>query len=149
MDKGIKSSRIVLGGFSQGGAMSVFAGVTNKEKLGGVFGLSCYMLLSDRIKNYIPENWPNKDTPVFLAHGDEDETVPHVFGKQSAKMWKDLGVENVVFNTYPYVGSRCLVDDMLTRYSDLGHSADPIEIDDLEKFLMKTLPMEGQASAGL
>jgi len=133
MDKGIKSTRIVLGGFSQGGAISVFAGVTNKEKLGGVFGLSCYMLLSDRIKNYIPENWPNKDTPVFLAHGDEDETVPHVFGKQSAKMWKDLGVENVEFNTYP----------------DLGHSADPIEIDDLEKFLMKTLPMEGQASAGL
>jgi predicted esterase len=149
MDKGIKSSRIVLGGFSQGGAMSVFAGVTNKEKLGGVFGLSCYMLLSDRIKNYIPENWPNKDTPVFLAHGDEDEMVPHAFGKQSAKMLKDLGVENVEFNTYPYVGSCCLVDDMLTRYSDLGHSADPIEIDDLEKFLMKTLPMEGEASAGL
>lgn len=112
MDKGIKSSRIVLGGFSQGGAMSVFAGVTNKEKLGGVFGLSCYMLLSDRIKNYTPENWPNKDTPFFLAHGDEDEMVPHAFGKQSAKMLKDLGVENVEFNTYPYVGSRCLVDDI-------------------------------------
>jgi hypothetical protein len=33
MDKGIKASRIILGGFSQGGAMSVFAGVTNKENL--------------------------------------------------------------------------------------------------------------------
>lgn len=131
MDKGIKSSRIVLGGFSQGGAMSVFSGVTNKEKLGGVFGLSCYMLLSDRIKNYTPENWPNKDTPFFLGHGDEDEVVPHAFGQRSAKMLKDLGVENVEFNTYP----------------DLGHSADPVEIDDLEKFLMKTLPMEGDGAA--
>jgi len=103
MDKGIKSSRIVLGGFSQGGAMSVFAGVTNKEKLGGVFGLSCYLLLSDRIKSYTPEDWPNKDTPFFLAHGDEDEVVPHVFGQKSAKLLKDLGVEKVEFNTYPYV----------------------------------------------
>jgi lysophospholipase-1 len=103
MDKGIKSNRIVLGGFSQGGAMSVFSGLTNKEKLGGVFGLSCYMLLSDRIKNYTPENWPNKDTPFFLAHGDEDEVVPHAFGQKSAEMLKSLGVENVEFNTYPYV----------------------------------------------
>ncbi|KAJ6113330.1 Phospholipase/carboxylesterase/thioesterase [Penicillium sp. IBT 18751x] len=133
MDKGIKSNRIVLGGFSQGAAMSVFSGLTSKEKLGGVFGLSCYMLLSDRIKNYTPENWPNKDTPFFLAHGDEDEVVPHAFGQQSAKMLKDLGVENVEFHTYP----------------DLGHSADPSEIEDLEKFLMKTLPMEGETSAGL
>ncbi|KAJ5203745.1 Phospholipase/carboxylesterase/thioesterase [Penicillium cinerascens] len=131
MDKGIKSSRIVLGGFSQGGAMSVFTGVTNKEKLGGVFGLSCYMLLSDRIKNYTPENWPNKDTPFFLGHGDEDQVVPHAFGQGSAKMLKDLGVENVEFNTYP----------------DLGHSADPVEIDDLEKFLTKTLPMEADGAA--
>jgi predicted esterase len=48
-------------------------------------------------------------------------------------MLKSLGVENVEFNTYP----------------DLGHSADPAEIDDLEKFLMKALPMESDAAAGL
>lgn len=103
MDKGIKPSRIVLGGFSQGGAMSVFSGVTNKEKLGGVFGLSCYMLLSDRIKNYMPEDLPNKNTPFFLGHGEEDEVVNYQFGKMSAKMLKELGLEDVSFNTYPYV----------------------------------------------
>lgn len=123
MDKGIKASRIIIGGFSQGGAMSVFSGLTSKEKLGGVFGLSCYLLLSDRIKNYLPEEWANKKTPFFLAHGEDDEVVPLAFGQKSADLVKEIGLENVSFNKYP----------------DLGHSADPQEIDDLEKFLEKSL----------
>ena len=105
VDKGIKPSRIVLGGFSQGGAMSVFSGLTNKDKLGGVFGLSCYLLLSDRIRNYFPEDWPNKKTPFFLAHGLDDEIVPHSFGEMSSKALKELGVENVDFRSYPWVPS--------------------------------------------
>ncbi|OOQ85160.1 Acyl-protein thioesterase 1 [Penicillium brasilianum] len=135
MDKGIKPSRIVLGGFSQGGAMSVFSGITGKEKLGGVFGLSCYLLLSDRIKSFIPEDWPNKKTPFFLAHGEDDEVVKFAYGEKSADMLKEIGLEDVSFNVY----------------SGLGHSADPVEIDDLEKFLEKTIPAEGdgKATAGL
>ncbi|EAW08824.1 palmitoyl-(protein) hydrolase [Aspergillus clavatus NRRL 1] len=135
VDKGISPSRIVLGGFSQGGAMSIFSGVTSKEKLGGVFGLSCYLVLSDKIKNYIPEDWPNKKTPFFLAHGLEDEVVPYQFSSLSMKALNDLGLEDVSFKSYP----------------DLGHSADPTEIEDLERFLQKTIPPEGdgQASAGL
>ncbi|KAJ5319576.1 hypothetical protein N7541_006053 [Penicillium brevicompactum] len=131
MDKGIKASRIIIGGFSQGGAMSVFSGLTSKEKLGGVFGLSCYLLLSDRIKNYLPEEWANKKTPFFLAHGEDDEVVPLAFGQKSADLVKEIGLENVSFNKYP----------------DLGHSADPQEIDDLEKFLEKSLA--DNATAGL
>lgn len=102
MDKGIKPSRIVIGGFSQGGAMSVFTGITNKEKIGGVFGLSCYLLLSDRIKDYIADDWPNKKTPFFLAHGTNDNVVGYEFGSMSAKAIKELGMENVEFHTYPY-----------------------------------------------
>lgn len=103
MDKGIKPSRIVLGGFSQGGAMSVFTGVTGTEKIGGVFGLSCYLLLSDRIKTFVPENWPNKNTPFFLAHGEDDEVVNFAYGERSAEMLKEIGLEDVSFNKYPYV----------------------------------------------
>jgi predicted esterase len=103
MDKGIKPSRIVLGGFSQGGAMSVFSGLTGKEKLGGVFGLSCYLLLSDRVKNLIPEGFPNKETPFFLAHGKDDGVVKFEFGETSSKMVKDLGVQDVSFHSYEYV----------------------------------------------
>ncbi|ODM21058.1 Acyl-protein thioesterase 1 [Aspergillus cristatus] len=134
IDNGIKPSRIVLGGFSQGGAMSVFTGITNKEKLGGVFGLSCYLLLSDRIKNFMPDDWPNKKTPFFLAHGLDDDIVPHSFGEMSAKAMKELGLEDVNFRSYP----------------DLPHSADPAEIEDLEQFLGRVLPAEGAGkSAGL
>lgn len=152
IEKGINPSRIVLGGFSQGGAMSVFSALTSKEKLGGVFGLSCYLLLSDRIRNYIPENWPNQKVPYFLAHGLDDEIVPYELGDKSAKMLKELGVENVSFNSYEYV---CCFLVCRSPYadicSDLGHSADPNEIEDLERFLEKTLPPEGdgQPSAGL
>lgn len=91
----------MLGGFSQGGAISVFASITNKEKLGGVFGLSCYLLLSDRIKNQIPEDFPNKKTPFFLAHGLDDEVVNYEFGKTSSELVKQLGVEDVTFKSYP------------------------------------------------
>ncbi|KAF9884473.1 hypothetical protein FE257_001734 [Aspergillus nanangensis] len=135
VDSGIKPSRIVLGGFSQGGAMSLFSGITGKEKLGGVFGLSSYLLLSDRIKNFTPDDFPNKKTPFFLAHGLDDEVVPFTFGEISAKAVKDLGLEDVTFKSY----------------ANLGHSADPQEIEDLEEFLNRAIPPEGegQATAGL
>lgn len=81
--------------------MSVFSGITNNDKLGGIFGLSCYLLLSDRIKNYIPDNWPNKKTPIFLAHGLDDEVVPHSFGELSSKVMKEMGLEDIRFRSYP------------------------------------------------
>lgn len=135
MKKNIKASRIILGGFSQGGAISLFTGVTNKERLGGVFGMSSYLPLSDRIKNYMPEEWVNKKTPFFLAHGLEDNVVPFAFGKVSAAKLKEFGLENVSFN----------------QYENLGHSATPEEVDDLENFIEKALAAggEGNASAGL
>lgn len=102
MDKGIKSSRIVLGGFSQGGAMSLFTGLTSPEKLGGIFGLSCYLPLSDKINKFLPEAWPNQKTPVFMAHGDIDEVVKFDFGQKSAQMLKDMEVD-VEFHKYPCV----------------------------------------------
>lgn len=114
MDKGINPSRIVLGGFSQGGAISVFTGVTGKEKLGGVFGLSCYLLLSDRIKSYTPENWPNKNTPFFLAHGSDDAVVPFQFGEKSSQTLKELGLKDVTFNRYPYVACDLSLGSVLT-----------------------------------
>lgn len=80
----------------------MFSGITGQEKLGGVFGLSCYMLLSDRIKSYIPAEFPNKKTPFFFAHGTDDDVVPHEFGKLSAAMGKELGLEDVTFKSYKY-----------------------------------------------
>ena len=60
IEKGIPSERIVLGGFSQGGAMSLMSGVTCPTKLGGIFGLSCYLLLQGKIRDMVPKENPNK-----------------------------------------------------------------------------------------
>lgn len=95
--------------------MSLFSGLTSKEKLGGVFGMSCYLLLSDRIKNYIPEDFPNKNTPFFMAHGLEDAVVQHRLGEMSSKGVKDLGVEDLVFKSYRYVQYYDVMDYMLTK----------------------------------
>ncbi|ETI23157.1 hypothetical protein G647_04954 [Cladophialophora carrionii CBS 160.54] len=125
IEAGIPSNRIILGGFSQGGAMSLFTGVTTPHKLGGVFGLSCYLVLGDKIKDFAKEaNEANKDTPFFMGHGDADEVVKYTWGQQTAEVLrKELG-HKVEFKTY----------------RGLPHSAVPEEIDDLEEFIKKCLP---------
>jgi predicted esterase len=100
MDKGIKSSRIVMGGFSQGGSMALITGLTHSEKLGGIFGLSSYLPLSHKIKDLLPEGFPNKQTPVFMAHGTVDPVIKYEFGEKSADLLKEMGI-SVQFISYP------------------------------------------------
>jgi lysophospholipase I len=103
IDKGIPAPRIVLGGFSQGGAMALFTAITSEQRLAGAFGLSCYLPLSDRIRGYMPSDpWPNNRTPFFIGHGVDDNLVPHEFGQMSKKLVESLGAENVEFHSYPY-----------------------------------------------
>jgi predicted esterase len=99
--KGIPSERIILGGFSQGGAMSLYAGLTAPHKLGGIFGLSCYLLLRESILNSIAAAGDaNKQTKIFMGHGDADQTVKYEFGQLTAEKVKSWGY-NVDFKTYP------------------------------------------------
>ncbi|KAI9716772.1 MAG: hypothetical protein M1812_005112 [Candelaria pacifica] len=123
MDKGIPSSRVVLGGFSQGGAMSLITGITCPNKLGGIFGLSCYLLMPGKVKDLVPEQNPNKDTPILMGHGDADPLVKHTWGQKTAEALKEWGW-NVDFKTY----------------RGLAHSADPKEIDDVEAYIAARLP---------
>jgi predicted esterase len=98
--KGIPSNRIVLGGFSQGGAMSLYAGLTAPQKLGGIFGLSCYLLLQDSIRNSIAAAGDaNKATKIFMGHGDADQMVKYEYGKLTAEKVKEWGYD-VDFKTY-------------------------------------------------
>ncbi|OCK81572.1 acyl-protein thioesterase 1 [Lepidopterella palustris CBS 459.81] len=125
--KGIPADRIVIGGFSQGGAMSLLSGVTYPHKLGGIFGLSCYMLLRSKIQELVPAGNPNKDTPIFMGHGDADQVVAHKWGQMTADELKKQGW-SVEFRTY----------------ENLTHSADPQEIDDLEAYLKGRIPELGE-----
>ena len=72
-ERGIPSERIVLAGFSQGGAMALFSGTRYAEKLAGIMALSCYMLSA---KNFDTERAAaNASTPIFMAHGPTDPVV--------------------------------------------------------------------------
>jgi predicted esterase len=89
----------LAGGFSQGGAMSVFTGITAPEKLAGIVGLSCYLLLHNKIKDHVPAVKPNQDTPIFMGHGDRDEVVRYDWGQKTAMALEEFGYK-VDFKTY-------------------------------------------------
>lgn len=91
IDAGIPADRIVVGGFSQGGAMSLFSGLTSKVKLAGIVALSSYLLLSLKFAELVPKPESNKDTPIFMGHGDSDQVVNTALGKKSYDLLKDLG----------------------------------------------------------
>lgn len=91
--EGISSDRIVLGGFSQGGAMSIFSGITAPFKLAGIVGLSCWLPLSHKLKEFIPGTNFNQDTPIFMGHGDIDPVVLYEWGTATEQRLKELGYD--------------------------------------------------------
>ena len=123
---GIPAQRIILGGFSQGGAMAVFSGPTFRERLAGVFGLSCYQLLPNKFDSLMAETGTEATIknrpPIFMGHGEADPLVKAEWGKQTADGLKGKGFD-VEFHTYP----------------GLQHGADPKEIDALEAWVLKRL----------
>ena len=65
---GIDSSRIILGGFSQGGALSLYTAVTTKHRLGGVVALSCWIPLHKQLATLDPSTVVNKDIPYLQVN---------------------------------------------------------------------------------
>lgn len=141
MAAGIPSERIILGGFSQGGAMSVFTGITTPHKLGGVFGLSCYLVMGGKIKELAKvASEVNKDTPFFMGHGDADDLVQLSWGEQTANFLRKNFDVNVEFKTYRYAGMIIGAIVMTDMRRNLAHSAALEEIDDVENFINQCLP---------
>jgi predicted esterase len=99
MDAGIPSERIVLGGFSQGGAMSIFSGLTSSVKIGGIVGLSSWLLLHQSFTTHVPDGNPNNSTPILMGHGDSDPLVRYPLAKDSEDALKKMDY-NVTFKTY-------------------------------------------------
>lgn len=82
--------------------MSLFTGTTHSEKLAAIFGLSSYLPLSNKINEFMPQDWPNKQTPVFMAHGDADGVVKFEFGQKSADHLREMGMP-IEFHKYKLV----------------------------------------------
>ena len=84
VERGVSSRRIVLAGFSQGGAIALHAGLRDARSLGGVLALSTYLPLAATLSRERAAQ--NASVPVFLAHGDADEVIPLRSAEASRRM---------------------------------------------------------------
>ena len=119
MALGITPERILLAGFSQGGAIALYTGLTFPQKLAGIMALSTYLPLPERIKQQRSNHV--KDLPVFVGHGTADTVVPLRAGETSAALLQELG---------------CTVS--LHRYN-MAHSVNQEEIGDIRSWLLQCL----------
>jgi phospholipase/carboxylesterase len=102
-ERGITASRIVLAGFSQGGAMALHTALRYPEKLAGVIALSCYLPL---ISEFATRDPANQATPVFMAHGFQDPVVPYGLGDETRRLLESSGYP-VEWHAYPMQHSLC------------------------------------------
>ncbi len=93
---GIDSRRIVLAGFSQGGAVAYEAALTYPEPLAGVLAMSTYFATADSIA---PEA-ANRATPIEIHHGTQDPIVDETLGRRASERLTDMGHE-VTYRTWP------------------------------------------------
>ncbi|KAJ1851030.1 hypothetical protein LPJ73_003188 [Coemansia sp. RSA 2703] len=121
LDQGIPANRIVLGGFSQGGAMTLFTGLQTEYRLGGLVVLSGYLPMRERLLSRATE--ASKKIPIFQAHGTADEVVKYQYGQMTQEALKKSGYI-VEFN----------------EYENMGHQSCSEELNDLKEFLEKQIP---------
>lgn len=117
---GIPASRIVLAGFSQGGAMVLHTATRYPEKLAGVVALSTYLPLRDKLAD--AHHPANTNTPIWMAHGIDDSVIT----LNTAMMARDALLTtgfDVRWQTYP-----------------MAHSVSESEIADIRMFLQTVLP---------
>lgn len=103
-DRGIDSTRIVLAGFSQGGAIALQAGLRHANRLGGIVALSTYLPLEDSLD--AEASSANRATPIFMAHGTDDPVVPVQLAEISCSLLQKRGYE-VEWHTWPMPHSVC------------------------------------------
>uniref|UniRef100_A0A2K5Q7W2 Acyl-protein thioesterase 1 n=1 Tax=Cebus imitator TaxID=2715852 RepID=A0A2K5Q7W2_CEBIM len=121
---GIPSNRIILGGFSQGGALSLYTALTTQQKLAGVTALSCWLPLRASFPQG-PISGANRDISILQCHGDCDPLVPLMFGSLTVEKLKTLvNPANVTFKTY----------------QGMMHSSCQQEMMDVKQFIDKVLP---------
>lgn len=118
---GIASDKVLLAGFSQGGAMALHVGARYTEPLAGVIALSAYVPLSDK---FLPESQAaNKQIPIFMAHGEQDPLIPLTFAHTSCKFLLHNHYQ-VEWHTYPMAHSICMdeINDISKWIKDLFYA---------------------------
>lgn len=101
---GIASEKIILAGFSQGGAVALVSGLRHQEPLGGILALSCYHPFAQRIAETAAE--ANLGVPIFMAHGSFDPVVPFGLAEASVTHLRANGYK-VSWHSYSMQHSLC------------------------------------------
>lgn len=117
IERGIPSHKIVIAGFSQGGAVAYQAALSCDKSLAGLMALSTYYATKDTIKLAVE----NKDLPIHIFHGSQDQVVPEILGKQAFEALNAQGYR-VDYQSYP-----------------MEHSVHPQQVKDMSAWLQKVL----------
>ena len=88
---GVAGKRIVLAGFSQGGAMALYSGLRYPERLAGIMALSAYLPLRNSLAK--EATTANSDVPILMCHGTRDQVVPQVSGQLSRDLLTSRGYQ--------------------------------------------------------
>ncbi len=118
-NRGIASERIVIAGFSQGGAIALHVASRQQQALAGVLALSTYLPLQDKLAQQ--KTSQSLNTPIFMAHGTFDEVITLERCQQSVNVLQENGYQ-MEWHEYP-----------------MAHSVHPQEINDIRTFLQRTL----------
>lgn len=118
--RGLRSERIILAGFSQGGAIAYQAALCYNKPLAGLMTMSTYFATH---KTIVPHP-ANKHIPVFILHGMYDPMVPEAMGKQALAALQQMGY-SPEYQTYP-----------------MEHEVCRQQIDDISAWLQKRLSQE-------
>jgi phospholipase/carboxylesterase len=90
-ENGVPFDRIVVAGFSQGGAIALYGGLQCEERLAGIIALSCYHPLFRQIRERRAA--VNDRIPIFMAHGTQDPVVPISLAEATVEALRDAGYE--------------------------------------------------------
>jgi phospholipase/carboxylesterase len=118
-ERGTKAERLVLAGFSQGGAIALHTGLRLRERIAGIMALSTYVPIGEKLSAEASK--ANRDVPIFMAHGSYDPVIPLVRAEQSRKLLESLA--------YP----------VEWREYGMPHSVCPEELADIGAWLVKVL----------
>ena len=102
--RGVPASRVLLAGFSQGGAITLAAGLRRQSPLAGLIALSTYLPMADLLTQEMPA--AASAQPLFMAHGQHDSVVPYAGGHISAERLRSLGFQ-VDWHAYPMAHQVC------------------------------------------
>ncbi len=117
--RGVPAARTVLAGFSQGGAIALYAGIRNRERLAGIVGLSTYLVDTERA--VAEASAANRDVPILMAHGTHDPVIQYAWAEHSRDVLR-AGGWPVDWHRYP-----------------MEHSAVPEELAAVGAFLTRVL----------